>query len=89
MVSELGTEGVCLSACPSACLSVCLSVCRCARFCKLANEGHVCDAKVGNPQMASCLLYKWQPGWGLPSISPACIQVEVMSGKGVLDPVAC
>ncbi|DBA69239.1 hypothetical protein WJX79_004648 [Trebouxia sp. C0005] len=26
--------------------------------------------------MASCLLYKWQSGWGLPSVSPACIQVE-------------
>ena len=27
--------------------------------------------------MPDCLLYKWQPGWGLASVSPACLEVEV------------
>lgn len=30
--------------------------------------------------MPECLLYKWQPGWGLASISPACLEVEVIHG---------
>lgn len=36
--------------------------------------------------MPQCLLYKWQPGWGLASISPACLEVEVIPKLRVHPP---
>ncbi|KAL3141776.1 hypothetical protein ABBQ32_004451 [Trebouxia sp. C0010 RCD-2024] len=35
--------------------------------------------------MPQCLLYKWQPGWGLASISPACLEVEAYMRFASID----
>ena len=35
------------------------------------------SADTSKYKMTTPVLYRWQPGWGLSSISPACIQVEV------------